>query len=88
MTGFNPEHMVIRKNVRSNIEKAMRRLSHEERELIRAHYFQEKSFVEVCNELGSSSKSWATRTHNKALKKLKMELNKFSRDYDDLIPCL
>lgn len=88
MKGYNPEHIVIRKNVRSNIEKAMNRLSYEERELIRAHYFQEKSFVEVCDEHGSPSKSWATRTHNKALKKLKMELNKFSREYDDLTPCL
>ena len=66
-----PETHYARKELIGILKKQISSLSEEEKYVIFEHYFNEKSLAEIGLEFAGQSRSWASRVHLKALKRLK-----------------
>jgi RNA polymerase sigma factor for flagellar operon FliA len=60
------------------VEAAIEDLPEDEATLIRRHYFNGERFDHVAGELGLS-KSWASRLHTRAVRRLSKRLNQLGR---------
>ena len=65
----SPEEAVAREELLAVVRRGIAELPHEESELVRRHYLEGERFDHVAQELGLS-KSWASRLHTRALKRL------------------
>jgi RNA polymerase sigma factor for flagellar operon FliA len=65
-----PEVTAQRRSESARLRAAVARLPERERKLIEGHYFDERRFDHVAEELGVS-KSWGSRLHGKALSRLR-----------------
>ena len=65
----DPEEALGRAELMAVVEKAIRELPDNEAELVRRHYLEGERFDHVAKELGLS-KSWASRLHTRAIRRL------------------
>jgi len=65
----SPEDELAREELLSLVRSGIAELPHEEAELVRRHYLEGERFDHVAAELGLS-KSWASRLHTRAIKRL------------------
>lgn len=56
---------------RTCLERNIATLSDNEGLVIKEHYLNDKAFVQICNENPHLSKSWVSKIHKRAIKKLK-----------------
>jgi len=70
---LSPEEQVSRQQLRTLVSQHIEELSDQERTLIKRHYFDGDRFDHVAQEMGLS-KSWASRLHTRAIKKLTKRL--------------
>ncbi len=63
------DDVLAREQMLELIKSQIDKLPHEERELLRRHYFEGERFDQVADELGMS-KSWASRLHTRAVGRL------------------
>lgn len=66
----NPESALLRAEGVGRLLSALSSLTPRERAVVRAHYFEGRPLGEVARELGVS-KSWASRIHTRALRRLR-----------------
>ncbi len=66
----SPENHYLRLEQRQILEKAIDKLSEDERHIIKEHYFKDKTFVDIAKSYKSYSRSSITRIHIKALSNL------------------
>jgi RNA polymerase sigma factor for flagellar operon FliA len=64
-----PEEALGRAELMAVVEKAIRELPDNEAELVRRHYLEGERFDHVAKDLGLS-KSWASRLHTRAIRRL------------------
>jgi RNA polymerase sigma factor for flagellar operon FliA len=74
----SPEDELARAELLSLIRSGIEELPHEEAELVRRHYLEGERFDHVAAELGLS-KSWASRLHTRAIKRLTERLREGGR---------
>lgn len=72
-TRASPEEELARAELLSVVRASIDELPHEEAELVRRHYLEGERFDHVAAELGLS-KSWASRLHTRALRRLTEKL--------------
>jgi RNA polymerase sigma factor for flagellar operon FliA len=72
-TGESPEELVERRELHDLLSQQLAELPHQERELVRRHYFEGERFDHVAADLGLS-KSWASRLHTRAIGRLSKRL--------------
>jgi len=72
-THASPEEDLARAELLAVVRQAIGELPHEEAELVRRHYLEGERFDHVAAELGLS-KSWASRLHTRALRRLTEKL--------------
>lgn len=65
----SPEEALGRAEMLELVRRTIPELPHEEAELVRRHYLEGERFDEVAKDLGLS-KSWASRLHTRAIKRL------------------
>jgi RNA polymerase sigma factor FliA len=65
----SPEEELAREQLLAAVRRGIAELPHEEAELVRRHYLEGERFDHVAAELGLS-KSWASRLHTRAIKRL------------------
>jgi RNA polymerase sigma factor for flagellar operon FliA len=68
-TDASPEEALARAEALELVRRTIAELPHEEAELVRRHYLEGERFDDVAKELGLS-KSWASRLHTRAIKRL------------------
>ena len=73
--GVSPEDLAERQQMQSLLENAITRLSKEQQHLVRKHYFGGQT-LKTAGEAIGISKSWACRSHAKAIGKLRVELQR------------
>lgn len=66
----DPETLAIFEERRDTVIRALEHLPERERAVIRAFYLEDRSLEEIGQQMGMS-KSWASRTHTKALDRLR-----------------
>lgn len=74
----NPEDILEQQDSNKRLRAALEVLDERERAIIESYYFKGQSFVEISAEQEGLSKSWISRLHSRALKKLQehfMELD-------------
>jgi RNA polymerase sigma factor FliA len=69
----SPEEALGRAEALELVRRTIAELPHEEAELVRRHYLEGERFDDVAKELGLS-KSWASRLHTRAIKRLTQKL--------------
>jgi RNA polymerase sigma factor for flagellar operon FliA len=69
----SPEAALLKHESIARLLAALPRLSARHRTVVRAHYFEGRSLDDVARELGVS-KSWASRLHTQALRRLREAL--------------
>jgi RNA polymerase sigma factor for flagellar operon FliA len=69
----SPEEALGRAETLELVRRTIAELPHEEAELVRRHYLEGERFDEVAKDLGLS-KSWASRLHTRAIKRLTEKL--------------
>lgn len=69
----DPADIYEERSERATLRRRLDRLSNEEREILMAHYFDEKPLSQISREFGSGTRSWASRRHLKALAALRKE---------------
>jgi RNA polymerase sigma factor FliA len=72
-TDASPEEALGRAEALELVRRSIAELPHEEGELVRRHYLEGERFDDVAKELGLS-KSWASRLHTRAIKRLTEKL--------------
>jgi RNA polymerase sigma factor for flagellar operon FliA len=72
-TQASPEEALARAELLAVVRTSIGELPHEEAELVRRHYLEGERFDHVAAELGLS-KSWASRLHTRALRRLTEKL--------------
>jgi RNA polymerase sigma factor for flagellar operon FliA len=72
-THASPEEALARAELLAVVRTSISELPHEEAELVRRHYLEGERFDHVAAELGLS-KSWASRLHTRALRRLTEKL--------------
>jgi RNA polymerase sigma factor for flagellar operon FliA len=72
-TRASPEEELARAELLAVVRTSIGELPHEEAELVRRHYLEGERFDHVAAELGLS-KSWASRLHTRALRRLTEKL--------------
>jgi RNA polymerase sigma factor for flagellar operon FliA len=65
----SPEEELAREQLLDAVRRGIAELPHQEAELVRRHYLEGERFDHVAAELGLS-KSWASRLHTRAIKRL------------------
>ena len=73
--GVSPEDLAENQQMRALLHGAIERLSDEEQHLVRKHYFGGETLKKAGQALGIS-KSWACRSHAKAIRNLRIEINR------------
>jgi RNA polymerase sigma factor for flagellar operon FliA len=73
--GVSPEDLAENQQLQSLLHTAIERLSQEEQHLVREHYFSGATLKDAGQTLGIS-KSWACRSHARAIRNLRTELNR------------
>lgn len=71
----DPEQELSNAQRRALVLRLVSELPHEEAELIRRHYLEDKSFDEVAQDL-KISKSWASRLHTRAITRLSKQVQR------------
>lgn len=66
----SPEQNCISKERREFIRKFVKLLPEKERVVIEQHYFQDRVFSEIADETQGLTRSWLSRVHRRALKRL------------------
>jgi RNA polymerase sigma factor for flagellar operon FliA len=74
----SPEEALARAELLKAVRNAIEDLPDDEATLISRHYFNGERFDEVARELGLS-KSWASRLHTRAVKRLTKRLGQLDR---------
>jgi RNA polymerase sigma factor for flagellar operon FliA len=69
----DPESLLMHQQSLSQLLQALKQLPERHRRVIRARYFEGRQLDDVARELGVS-KSWASRLHGQALRRLRAEL--------------
>jgi len=67
---LDPEQLLLLSDHRTVVEKCISQLPEPQQMIIKSHYFEEKSYSVIGDELGFS-KSWVSRQHAKALMQLR-----------------
>lgn len=73
--GVSPEDFAAQQQLQSLLQEAIARLSAEQQHIVRKHYFSGESLKTAGQALGIS-KSWACRSHAKAISNLRTELQR------------
>lgn len=73
--GVSPEELAENQQMQALLHGAIDRLSDEEQHLVRKHYFGGETLKKAGQALGIS-KSWACRSHAKAIRNLRIEINR------------
>jgi RNA polymerase sigma factor for flagellar operon FliA len=66
----DPEQRLLSEERRARVNRALETLDERERALVRGHYFEGRNFDQVAAEIGIS-KSWASRVHKQALRRMR-----------------
>jgi RNA polymerase sigma factor for flagellar operon FliA len=74
-----PETLAIVEEQREAVVRALEQLPERERAVIRGFYLEDRSLEEIGKQMGMS-KSWASRTHTKALDRLRHTLEPTKRE--------
>ncbi|MDH5671700.1 MAG: sigma-70 family RNA polymerase sigma factor [Myxococcales bacterium] len=72
--GDDPERSAMLSERRAAVAEEVERLPERERMLIRGYYFEGRHLEDICKEIGVS-KSWGSRTHTRALSRLRIALD-------------
>ncbi len=67
---LDPEQRTLERERRELFRSVLHQLPDKERIIIEQYYFEEKSFVQIAQENEGFSKSWVSRLHSRALKRL------------------
>ena len=68
---LDPEQLMMRQDKLRAWSELIEQLDEKEQLIVRQYYFQGKSFVDIAKSTPGLSKSWVSRLHSRALKKLK-----------------
>ena len=68
--GLNPEEALSKLRDSKKLRELVETLPEKERMIVESYYFEDKSFVEIVNENEGLSKSWVSRLHSRALRRI------------------
>jgi RNA polymerase sigma factor for flagellar operon FliA len=74
-SAISPEDFAERQQLQSLLESAISNLSEDQQHLVRKHYFAGETLLDAGKTIGIS-KSWACRSHAKALNNLRVEMQR------------
>lgn len=70
-TTLNPEDTAIEEDNRKILLKFIDELPEYERIVVKQYYYDDKQFIEILNDLGIHTKSWLSRVHARAIRRLR-----------------
>ena len=73
-TAVTPEEQIIDIQERREFRRLLATLPEKERIVVEGYYFQGKSFTQIADEYRGLSKSWVSRIHSRALRRLREKL--------------
>jgi RNA polymerase sigma factor for flagellar operon FliA len=80
----NPEEQLIKEQRMKMLVKALRKLPMRERNVIEQYYFRDRSLSEVVETKSKVSRSWLSRIHGRALRRLKKHITFMSAEFSSV----
>jgi RNA polymerase sigma factor for flagellar operon FliA len=80
----NPEEHLIKEQRMEMLLKALRKLPVRERNVIEQYYFRDRSLSEVVETKNKVSRSWLSRIHSRALRRLKKHITFMSAEFSSV----
>lgn len=66
-----PEHELLSKEDRTRLKEQIASLPEPDRFVVEQYYFQDHTMEEIGKQMGNRTKSWVSRIHSRAIKRLK-----------------
>lgn len=80
----NPEALLMREQRSTILIKALDKLPPRERNIIEQYYFQDRSLSEVVEKKAHVSRSWLSRIHGRALRRLKKHISMMTAEFSEI----
>ena len=78
----DPESYALQTNLSSFLKEILLNLPQKERQIIELHYFQGWTFEEMREHFAGVSRSWLSRLHSRAVKRLRLHIEQARRNCD------